>query len=103
MGADLAGGMIIRDPWLVGPYLQTIALLPSHQSRGIGRLMLGWFEARAALAGHRNIWLCVSAFNVEAQTFYQSHGWSHAAELADLIRDGDGEMLMRKRLHLPGL
>ena len=98
VGADLAGGMVIRDPWLVGPYLQTIAILPDHQSRGIGGLVVEWFEARARLAGQRNIWLCVSAFNLEAQKFYLSHGWEHAANLPDLIRDGDGEVLMRKRM-----
>jgi diamine N-acetyltransferase len=95
---DLAGGMIIRDPWLVGPYLQTIAVLPTLQGSGIGGLMLDWFEARARLAKQRNIWLCVSAFNTAAQKFYRAHGWEHAADLPDLIREGDGEFLMRKRL-----
>ena len=94
----LAGGMIIRDPWLVGPYLQTIAVLPVFQSSGIGGLMLDWFEARARLARQRNIWLCVSAFNSAAQKFYLAHGWEHIADLPDLIREGDGELLMRKRL-----
>lgn len=97
----LAGGVVIRDPWLVGPYLQTIAVLPLYQGCGIGGMMLGWFEARARLAHQRNIWLCVSAFNVAAQRFYRAHGWQHAADLPDLIRDGCGEALMRKRLVEP--
>jgi diamine N-acetyltransferase len=94
----LAGGMVIRDPWLVGPYLQTIAVLPGHQGSGAGGLMLAWFEARARLTHQRNIWLCVSAFNTEAQRFYQAHGWQRVADLPDLIRDGDGEIMLRKRL-----
>jgi diamine N-acetyltransferase len=100
VAGELAGGMIIRDPWLVGPYLQTIAVLPAFQSSGIGGVMLDWFEARARLARQRNIWLCVSAFNTEAQKFYRAHGWEHAADLPDLIREGVGEQLMRKRLPL---
>ncbi len=98
VGRELAGGMVIRDPWLVGPYLQTIAILPAHQGSGIGGRLLAWFEQRARLDSQRNIWLCVSAFNAPAHRFYQAHGWQHAADLADLIRDGDGESLMRKRL-----
>lgn len=100
---DLAGGMVIRNPWLVGPYLQTIALLPASQGGGVGGLILAWFEARAQLAGQRNVWLCVSAHNVAAQRFYLAHGWQTVADLPDLIRDGDGEILMRKRLHSPTL
>ena len=101
VAGDLAGAMIIRNPWLIGPYLQTLAVLPAWQSSGIGGRMLGWFEARARLAKQRSIWLCVAGFNTDAQRFYRAHGWEHVADLPDLIADGVGEQLMRKRLNVP--
>lgn len=101
VAGNLAGGMVIRNPWLIGPYLQTLAVLPAYQRSGIGGLMLGWFEARARLARQRSIWLCVAVFNTEAQRFYHAHGWEHVADLPDLIHDGVGESLLRKRLTPP--
>ena len=96
-GADLAGVVIIVCPWLAGPYLQMLAVLPAHQNRGIGAAFLGWFEAEAR--GHfRNLWLCVSGFNTEAQRLYRAHGFERVATLDGLVREGDDELLMRKRL-----
>jgi diamine N-acetyltransferase len=96
-GVDLAGAVVVCCPWLAGPYLQLLAVLPAHQNRGIGATILGWFEAEAR-DHYRNLWLCVSAFNVAAYRFYRSHGFERVATLAGLLRDGDDELLMRKRL-----
>jgi ribosomal protein S18 acetylase RimI-like enzyme len=96
-GADLAGAVVILSPWMAGPYLQMLAILPAHQSRGIGAKFLGWYEAEAR--GHfRNLWLCVSAYNTEAQRLYRAHGFERVATLEALLREGDDELLMRKRL-----
>jgi ribosomal protein S18 acetylase RimI-like enzyme len=40
----------------------------------------------------------VSGFNVEAQSFYRAHGYERVATLDGLMRDGDDELLMRKRI-----
>jgi GNAT superfamily N-acetyltransferase len=96
-GADLVGAVVICCPWLAGPYLQLLAIMPAHQNRGIGATILSWFEAEAR-DHYRNLWLCVSAFNVAAHRFYRSHGFERVATLAGLLRDGDDELLMRKRL-----
>ena len=94
---ELAGAIIVVSPWLAGPYLQMLAILPSFQNHGVGARILAWFEAEAR--GHfRNLWLCVSGFNGNAQRFYQTHGYQRVATLDDLMRDGDAELLMRKRL-----
>ena len=94
---ELAGAIIVVCPWLAGPYLQMLAILPPHQNLGIGARVLAWFEAEAR-AHFRNLWLCVSGFNQGAQRFYQRHGYEPVATLDDLMRDGDAELLMRKRL-----
>jgi len=94
---ELAGAIIVVCPWLAGPYLQMLAILPAHQNLGIGGRILAWYEGEARQL-FRNVWLCVSGFNVAAQRFYQAHGYTLAATLDGLMRDGDAELLMRKRL-----
>lgn len=94
---ESAGAVVIRPAWLVGPYMQMLAVLPAFQGQGIGSRVVAWFEAEARLKG-RNAWLCVSAFNPGAQRLYRAHGFELIATLDDLVRDGDDELLMRKRL-----
>lgn len=95
--AELAGAIVVVCPWLSGPYLQMLAVLPAYQNLGIGGKILAWYEGEAR-GPFRNVWLCVSGFNVAAQRFYQAHGYTLAATLDGLMRDGDAELLMRKRL-----
>lgn len=97
-GDAIAGAIIVRDPWLIGPYLVFLGILPEYQGQKIGDCVLRWFEAEARRGGKRNIWLCVTGINADAQRFYRTHGWEVAATLPDLIRDGDDEIMMRKRL-----
>lgn len=94
---ESAGAVVIRPAWLVGPYMQLLAVLPEFQGQGIGSRVVAWFEAEARLKG-RSAWLCVSAFNPGAQRLYRAHGFELVAALGDLVRDGDDELLMRKRL-----
>lgn len=96
-GGELAGAVIIICPWLAGPYLQMLAIMPAYQKHGVGAAVLDWFEGEAR--GHfRNLWLCVSGFNVHAQRFYRAHGFTQVATLDGLMREGDDELLMRKRI-----
>lgn len=98
VGGVLAGAIIVRQSFLIGPYLVFITVLPAFQGQKAGDALLGWFEAEARRGNRRNIWLCVTGVNDAAQRFYRAHGWDIAATLPDLIRDGDDEIMMRKRL-----
>jgi GNAT superfamily N-acetyltransferase len=91
-----AGLVSIRSPWLKGPYLEILALLPHAQGLGIGASIMAWFEATALRGDARNLWVCASAFNVRAQAFYARHGFAAAAVLPGLVADGYDEVLMRK-------
>jgi GNAT superfamily N-acetyltransferase len=91
-----AGVVSIRHPWLKGPYLELLALLPPFQRQGIGASILTWLEQEAAKLGARNLWVCASAFNDGALSFYQSHGFQPAATLRGLVADGYDEILLRK-------
>lgn len=97
----LAGVVVVRNPWLHGPYLHFLGLLAGQQGGGTGTAILAWLEAEAGAAGARNAWLCVSVINGRARTFYERHGYRHASTLDGLAADGMDEILMRKRLGLP--
>jgi diamine N-acetyltransferase len=94
-----AGIMAVRSPWLRGPYLQVLALLPPFQGQGFGAALLAWFEAQAT-GNSRWLWLCHSSFNRRAGAFYARHGFSEVATLSDLMIDGGDEVLMRKRVNI---
>lgn len=92
---QLAGTLVVRDPWLHGPYLHLIGLLPPYPGKGIGGLVLQWFENEAR-GRYRNLWLCVSDFNTNARRLYERQGYTLAANLDGLVFDGMSECLMRK-------
>ncbi len=98
VGDARAGAMMIRHPWLIGPYLALLAVLPAFQGLKVGDALLSWYELRAREAAIRNIWLCVSGFNTDAQRFYRAHGWEQTAVIPGLMVDGVDELLMRKVL-----
>ena len=93
-----AGICVVRDPWLSGPYLNLLGLVPQAQRQGVGKAVLQWLEARARTAKHRNLWLCVSSFNDNARRIYERAGYTHLATIDSLSFDGFDEHLMRKRL-----
>jgi GNAT superfamily N-acetyltransferase len=96
------GGVIaVRSPWLRGPYLQQLALLPPFQGQGFGAHLLAWFERQAG-PQQRWLWLCHSSFNTRAGRFYTHHGFEQVALLPELIVDGSDEVLMRKRINAGG-
>ena len=95
-GGEPAGAVSIRHPWLKGPYLELLALLPLFQNQGIGAEILGWFEGEGLRTEARNLWVCASGFNERALHFYQRHGFSQAAALPGLVADGYTEILLRK-------
>lgn len=94
---QLIGAAVVTWPWLHGPYLQFLGLMPGHQGSGAGAAVLAWMEREAGPAT-RNLWLCVSGINTRARAFYERHGYRHVATLDALAADGMDEMLMRKRL-----
>jgi diamine N-acetyltransferase len=93
---EYAGAVSVRFPWLKGPYLELLALLPSFQGRGIGSALLVWFEMEGLRQGARNLWVCASSFNTQAIRFYERHGFRPAATLSGLVADGYDEILLRK-------
>jgi diamine N-acetyltransferase len=96
IGGEEAGAVSVRFPWLKGPYLELLALLPGFQGQGIGASILAWFEQEGLRLGARNLWVCASSFNTRALRFYGRHGFKPAATLPGLVADGYDEILLRK-------
>ncbi len=96
IGGEQAGAVSVRYPWLKGPYLELLAILPDYQGAGVGSAILGWFEEEGMRLGARNLFVCASAFNARALRFYARHGFQPAATLGALVADGYEEILLRK-------
>jgi diamine N-acetyltransferase len=92
-----AGSLCVRYPWLLGPYVELLAVLPGSQGRGLGREILLWLE-QEVLPASRNLWALVSAFNSRARCFYRLCGFVEMVELPDLVKEGVNEVLLRKSL-----
>ena len=97
-GGELAGIVAIQHPFLHGPYLQLLAILPGFQGRNLGLRVLEWMETEARMEEARQLWLCVSAFNARARAFYERFGFDMVAVLEKLASDRSDEIFMRKRL-----
>jgi ribosomal protein S18 acetylase RimI-like enzyme len=95
---ELAGIVTIQYPFLYGPYLQLLAILPGFQERNLGLRVLQWMESEALVAEERQLWLCVSTFNTGARAFYERFGFETVTVLEKLASDATDELLMRKRL-----
>jgi ribosomal protein S18 acetylase RimI-like enzyme len=93
-----AGIIVIQDPFLHGPYLQLLAVLPAFQGRNLGLRLLQWMEAEGRRLEARQLWVCVSTFNTRARAFYERFGFEPVSVLDKLASDASDELLMRKRL-----
>lgn len=95
ISGNVAGVLSLRFPWLFGPFIELMALFDGFQRRGVGSRIIDWVCLRYKSA---NLWATVSSFNIEAQKFYSSAGFEQTAVLADLIKAGSNEILLRKRI-----
>jgi diamine N-acetyltransferase len=98
---DLLGCFSLRNPWLRGPLLELLAILPRAQNRGLGGRLLLWLGEWASSRAHPNLWTLTSDFNESARRFYRKHGFVETAEIPGLIRPGESELLLRKSLAPP--
>jgi len=90
-----AGFLILDLHGPLGGYLQTIGVSPGMRGRGIGTAALQWAERRV-FKSHRNLLLCVSAFNRRAAALYRRLGYEKVGCLRDYVVAGHDEFLLRK-------
>lgn len=92
------GGIILEQPWLFGVYIKSFGLMPSFQKKGIGATVLLHLKAALKATGVRNLWVCASAFNTEAVSFYEDNGFEVCCRLEGLVVADEDEIFLRCRL-----
>ena len=101
--AARVAGFIIFTPEPVfarGGYLRAIGVAPGIRRQGIGVKLMKFAESKTAHHS-QNFYLCVSAFNKKAQSFYKKIGYRKVGELPGLIVPGTSEFIYWKRLINP--
>lgn len=78
-------------------YLRLIGVHPDCEGSGIGARLLNAVE-EAASQRTNALFLLVSDFNVDAQRFYQRHGYQQAGAIGDYVVAGITELIFWKRL-----
>jgi len=91
----ICGIVCVRYPWLVGAYLELIAVFSAFQGQGIGGEIIRWLENESFFYAS-NLWILVSSFNSSARKFYRRQGFQEICTLPDLVKPGYDEILLRK-------
>jgi len=100
VGDECAGVVCVRYPWLGGPFLELLAVLDGFRGKGVGTAVIGWMEEECR-GICSNLWTSAASFNDRALAFYRRHGFAEATLIQDLLKPGDDELLLRKRIPLP--
>ena len=73
-----------------------ICVDPAFQSKGIGRLMMGFAEKLAAKLGRKRMELVTNKKNLEAIGFYKRMGYGIVKEMKNYYGDGETRYLCEK-------
>ncbi len=92
---EIVGTVIIQTKGAFRGYLKSIAVKPDRRDMQLGKFMMEFVEDHI-LSKSRNVFLCVSSFNVNAQKFYLKLGYENIGVLKNYIVEGHDEILMRK-------
>lgn len=92
---EVAGFAVVRPAYMLGDYLNLLAVAASHRGHGVGVQLIEHVE-RIVFARTKNFFVCVSDFNVDARRFYARLGYEEVGALTNLIVAGASEILLRK-------
>ena len=93
-----SGSIILHPRGLAGsPYIKSVAVAEGHRSHGIGAQLIAFAE-NYFRNNSKHIFLCVSSFNLRAQSLYERLGYTRVGEFKDYITEGASEILFHKRL-----
>ena len=90
-----AGFLVISMQGAFVGYIQLVGVAPALRGRGVGAALIAFAEQRI-FRDTPNVFICVSAFNSQAQGFYAKLGYRRIGELEDFIIAGHSEILLRK-------
>jgi ribosomal protein S18 acetylase RimI-like enzyme len=89
-------GILVHQPdFLLGRFIALLAVRPETGGRGFGRALVEGIE-KETFKTRRWLYVSSDSANLPAARFYKKLGFSRAARLPGLIRDGRTEILWRK-------
>lgn len=94
-GDQVVGALVLEPEHRDGFHVDTVAVLPSHQGTGLGRMLLQFAEDEARRHGHASICLATNAKMTENQRFYPHIGY---VETGRGTEDGYDRVFYRKVL-----
>jgi ribosomal protein S18 acetylase RimI-like enzyme len=97
-GGELVG-VVVTGPTGEGFLLDNVAVHPSHQGKGIGKVLLANAETEARRAGFDSIYLYTHEKMTENQALYARLGYVEYERRAER---GFARVFMRKRLQSTG-
>jgi ribosomal protein S18 acetylase RimI-like enzyme len=92
--------MVHQPDFLLGRFIALLAVRPEAGGRGIGRALVARIE-NETFKTRRWLYVSSDSANLPAARFYKKLGFSRAARLPGLIRDGRTEILWRKARPTP--
>lgn len=96
--ADLGGtiiGLLVLSVAAEGFLLETVAVLPTHHGKGVGKALLQFAEHEARRGGFDSLYLYTHETMTENQSLYSKIGYVEYARRCEL---GLKRIYMRKRL-----
>ena len=94
---EIVGTMVIHTGGAFSGYLKSIAVKPGWKNQELDEQMMEFIE-KEVFSTYKNLFLCVSSFNSDAQQFYKKLGYEKIGELKDYLVAGHDEILMRKTI-----
>jgi len=93
----VAGIALVREKFLLGDYLELLGVAGWARQQGVGGRLLAHIE-QLVFSRTKNLFACVSDFNVAARAFYKRKGYQEIGPIPSLLIPGSAEILLRKTM-----
>jgi len=91
----VAGIAVVRRKFLLGDYIELLAVADWARGKGLGGLLLAHVEV-SVFSRSMNLFACVSDFNDQARHFYEKQGYHEIGSMPNFLISGSAEILLRK-------
>ncbi|MDH4188138.1 MAG: GNAT family N-acetyltransferase [Nitrospira sp.] len=91
----VVGIAVVRQKFLLGDYLELLAVADRERGKGLGHTLLTHIEP-LVFERVSNLFVCVSDFNDRGRKFYEKQGYQEIGPLKNLLIQGSAEILLRK-------
>ncbi|MEY4704551.1 MAG: hypothetical protein RL042_747, partial [Nitrospirota bacterium] len=93
-GGRVAGIAVVRQKFLLGDYLELLAVADWARGKGLGARLLSHVET-TVFARAKNLFACVSDFNEQGRQFYKKQGYQEIGPMPNFLIPGSAEILLR--------